>query len=119
LVVYLSDHLQPLLQPRYIAALEERAFVQAPRQGDIIPHIWRRRNRPERVSQATAMLDADAPVEVQLPGLEIHESYIKILDRQSGQRVVTVIEVVSPTNKFRNRSCPPVRSFRRWLADLV
>ena len=30
----------------------------------------------------------------------MHESYVEILDRQSGQRVVTVVEVLSPTNKF-------------------
>jgi hypothetical protein len=42
----------------------------------------------------------DAPVAVEIPDLEVHESYVTILDRASGQRVVTVIEVVSPGNKY-------------------
>ena len=37
---------------------------------------------------------------VRIPDLEIHESYVAILDRRTGQSVVTVIEVVSPANKF-------------------
>jgi hypothetical protein len=32
--------------------------------------------------------------------LEVHESYITILDRLSDQKVVTVMEVASPTNKY-------------------
>jgi hypothetical protein len=34
------------------------------------------------------------------PDREIHESYITILDPLSRQKIVTVIEVVSPTNKY-------------------
>jgi hypothetical protein len=41
----------------------------------------------------------DMPVVVELDPLEVHEPYIDILDRQEGMRVVTTIEVVSPTNK--------------------
>lgn len=64
MIVYLADWLQPILRPRYLPAVEERAFVQGPQE------------------------------------LEIHESYVEILDRQSGHRMVTVVEVLSPTNKF-------------------
>jgi hypothetical protein len=32
--------------------------------------------------------------------LEVHENFIELLDRQSGLQVVTVIQAVSPTNKF-------------------
>jgi len=34
------------------------------------------------------------------PMLEFHEPYIEILDRQSALRIVTVIELVSPSNKY-------------------
>jgi hypothetical protein len=43
---------------------------------------------------------------VEVPGLEVHQRYIEILDLSSGQRVVTVIEVLSPS------STPPDRLFR-------
>ena len=42
---------------------------------------------------------ADDPILVHVPPLEIHESRIEILDLQSQQRPVTVIEIVTPRNK--------------------
>jgi Protein of unknown function (DUF4058) len=45
-------------------------------------------------------VEDDTFVEVQAPEGEVHQPYVALLDRQSGQRVVTVIEVVSPTNKY-------------------
>jgi hypothetical protein len=45
-------------------------------------------------------LEADPAVEVQVAPLEVEEKYVTIRDRQSGQRIVTVIELVSPTNKY-------------------
>ena len=99
LVVYLRDQLQPLLRPRYVAAVEERVFVEGPNR-EIIPDVWLKQiPRPERMA-SVAVAEADEPVVVQVPDLEIHESYIDILDRKSDQRVVTVIEVVSPSNKY-------------------
>lgn len=100
LVVYLRDQLQPLLRPRYIAAIDDRVFVEGPDR-EIVPDVWlRQTGQPARAAAtAVAVADADEPVVVQVPDLEIHESYIEILDRHSGQNVVTVIEVVSPTNK--------------------
>ncbi len=41
-----------------------------------------------------------ASVERRVPGLEVHQSFLEILDTATGMRVVTVIEVVSPSNKF-------------------
>jgi hypothetical protein len=100
-IVYLADQLQPLIRPRYIAAVEERVFVQGPDTREIIPDAWLKRHRPEvNPASPAAVLDVDTPVVMQVPELEIHESYIEILDRESQQRVVTVIELLSPTNKF-------------------
>lgn len=97
LVVGISNFLQPLLRPRYIAAVEERVFVEGPE--DLrIPDIWI--SKKKRARGGVAVLEADAPVVVKVPGMEIHESYVNILDRDSGLRVVTVIEVTSPTNKY-------------------
>lgn len=100
LIVYISDYLQPLLRPRYIAALEERVFVEGPQPREYIPYVRLKQERPPRGRGGTAVLDADEALEVQLPALEMHESYLEILDRHSGQRVVAVLEVLSPTNKY-------------------
>ncbi|MEO6811587.1 MAG: DUF4058 family protein [Isosphaeraceae bacterium] len=98
LIVYLRDQLTPRLRPRYIAAVEERVYVEHPHR-EIIPDVWIKRERARSRGHALAVMDADAPVLVQVPELEVHETYIAILDRETGENVVTVIEVVSPSNK--------------------
>ena len=98
-IVYLRDHLQPRLRPRYIAAIEDRVYLEGPDR-EVIPDAWLRRARPRPAGRAVAVMEADEPVLVRGSGLEIHESYVTILDRQSGQEVVTVIEVLSPSNKY-------------------
>jgi hypothetical protein len=99
LIVYIADFLQPLLRPRYVAAIEQRVFVEGPDR-EIIPDVWLRRNQPTTGVQSVALLEEEAPVLVSVPELEFHESYINIIDLKSGRRIVTVIEVVSPTNKY-------------------
>ena len=97
LIVYVRNYLQPLLRPRYIAAIEERVFVEGPGT-ERIPDVWFERRKKR--NGAMAVLEADKPVVVRVPGLEIHEGYVTILDRHSGRQLVTVIELVSPTNKY-------------------
>lgn len=99
LVVYIADQLQPKLGTRYIADVGERVYVEGPDR-DIIPDVSVRTVRVERNAETVALADADAPEVIQVPPLEIHESYVAILDRQSQKHVVAVIEVVSPTNKY-------------------
>ena len=100
-IVYLSEHLSPLLRPRYVIAVESRVFVEGPDTNQpIIPDAWVRPTHPERSHSTVAMLEADPAVEVQVAPLEIEETYVTIRDRQSGQRIVTVLELVSPTNKY-------------------
>lgn len=117
LVVYIADSLQPLLSPRYIAAVEDRVFLEeTPRA--IIPDVWVRErseftpqggNAGVAVLEATAIAtdesqpEADEELLISLSDPDEHESYIEILDRQSEQRVVTIIEVLSPTNKKPGR----------------
>jgi hypothetical protein len=62
LIVALADQLSPHLQPRFVASVEDRVFLEAEE-------------------------------------LEVHEHYLEILDLYRDQSVVTVIELVSPTNK--------------------
>ena len=100
-IVYLREHLRPLLEPRYIIAIETRVFVEGPATDHpIIPDAWVRSTRTETRGEPVALLEADPAVEVQVLPLEVEETYLTIRDRQSGQRIVTVLEVVSPTNKY-------------------
>lgn len=99
LVVYIADALGPQLRPRYVAAIEERVYVEGPDR-KTRPDVSIRQARPKRQGGGVATLEADAPVIVRAPVEPVHESYVAILDLHAGQRVVTVIEVVSPTNKY-------------------
>lgn len=100
MVVYLADQLLPRLRPRYIAAVEERVYLEEP-QRDVFPDVWVRRLGAEGDRGGVAVMEeTDTAVEVRVPALEVHEPYVAILDRRRGKAVVTVIELVSPSNKY-------------------
>lgn len=106
MIVYLADSLQPLLGRRYITAVEERVYLEGPER-EIAPDVWMRRSVTESralevasLETAVAVLEEEKPLIFKASGLDIHESYVTILDRHSNQTVVTVIEVVSPANKY-------------------
>ena len=103
-VVYLRDQLSPMIRPRYIASVGERVYVEGPELRPIGPDVWLRQtqSRDTRLAAAGTAL-ADEPVLVDVPDLEVHEPYIEILDRESGMQVVTVIELLSPSNKYAGR----------------
>ena len=44
-IVYIRNYLQPLLQPRYIAAVEERVYLEGP-DTQRIPDVWVTRKKP-------------------------------------------------------------------------
>lgn len=98
LIVYVRDFLQPALRPRYLAAIEERVYLQGPNR-ERSPDVWIRRHK-KRAKGAVATLAADEPVVVKVPGSEVHETYVTILDTYADQQLVAVIEVVSPSNKY-------------------
>ena len=122
LIVYIRDHLRRLVAPRYVAAIEERVYLEGPER-EVIPDAWVRRSIAESrtalggaTHTATALLDEDAPLRFKIRGLEIHEPYVTIIDPHSGQTVVTVIEVVSPANKNAGPGC---RSYETKQQELL
>ncbi len=101
MIVYMRDQLTPQIRPRYIASVGERIYVEGPEPRPIGPDVWlRRAPRGETGVTTSSAALADEPVTLELPNLELREPYIEILDRESGMRVVTVIELISPTNKY-------------------
>jgi Protein of unknown function (DUF4058) len=97
-IVYVCDFLQPLLRPRYIAAIEERVYLHG-FEAERSPDVSIRRHK-QKTKGAVAILEADEPVVVRVPNEEVHETYVTILDTCAEQKLVTVIEAVSPTNKY-------------------
>ncbi len=96
LITYASDALQAQLTPRYYVSIGERVYLEAPDRS-VYPDLWVVERGGPRA--ATATLEADRPVVVVVEPVERREVFIEIQDPGAGHRVVTVIEVLSPSNK--------------------
>ena len=114
-ITYVRDWLQSRLPQDLRARMQERVYIETPdvRRGEYYPDvrvIERPRPAPTAGS-ATAVADPASatgndngcvpaePILIHLDSEPITESYIEIIDAKSGHRVVTAIEVLSPTNK--------------------
>jgi hypothetical protein len=103
LVTYMADQLQSKLPRDLRARIEERVFVESGDDGQyrgihpdvrVIEHPRRGAAEP----QSEGGIAVAEPIIVQ--GDEpVSQGYIEIVDAASGNRVVTVIEMVSPSNK--------------------
>lgn len=105
LINAISRQLTPLVRPKYLARIERRVYVERlfEEPGVYLPYVEVVRSGRERTSvrrssprAATATLEPHV-YEVPLPA-EHRESYVVIKDIQR-RRVVTVVELLSPTNK--------------------
>lgn len=103
LITYIRDALQPKLRPNYNARIEERVFVEEPSQTfypDVTllkPDLPRVRETATLEKTVTEVVVRD-PVEIVLFPTDYREPFIEI--RHASGQVITVIEVLSPVNKF-------------------
>jgi len=103
LATYAGEALNNLLPPHYVARVGERVYVVEPERS-IYPDVAVFRHRlPEPAASAgggTAVAaPADLPWVLSALPMEIHEYFIEIVPVADQSRVVTVIEVLSPSNK--------------------
>ncbi len=112
LMVELARQLRPLIRPRYVASVEERVYLEEP-EDQRIPDVWVQRLRENGLPEQSPETSLATPVVIEVPELEVHEAYIEILDRYRDQKVVTVIEVVSPTNKAAGNGRTAYRAKQR------
>lgn len=102
LVTYTADALLPVLHPRYHVRIEERLYV-AEMARDIYPDIALLEPAPipgARTEGPSAGAGWDAPTfTVTLPSDQVSEGYLEIIDLTHGRKVVTIIELLSPSNK--------------------
>lgn len=97
LIVAIANQIQPRIDPRYVTSVEERVFVEGPQRR--IPDVWVEKVGDRRDPPRTSGPSLDAAVIVEVDELEIREGRVEILDAYSDMKLVTIIEVVSPTNK--------------------
>ena len=105
LISELQAELNRLLRPRYFARVEERVYISDeldPGRSVIVPDlkIQERPDAPPRrgSSEGTPVGLSEPIVVTTLIDDEIHEPYLKIVDREN-RSVVTIVEILSPTNK--------------------
>jgi hypothetical protein len=100
LVTYAADALQEVLPDDLRARLEERVFVEAP-FGDrsIFPDVRVIEHGRGATLASPANTATAEPLIVDLDDEPVSQGFIEIIDTGSGGRVVTVIEVLSPSNK--------------------
>jgi len=99
LITTMANQLQPRLDPRYVASIEERVYIEGPQRR--IPDTWVQKIRQTQREGAVAQPQEDTAVVLDVEELEIHEARIEILDLYNEMRLVALIELVSPTNKVR------------------
>jgi hypothetical protein len=103
LITYARDQIQPILPDDLRARVEQRVFLET---GDgnyrtVYPDVHlveHHRAQPARPAEQSTLI-ADEPMIVPLLDEPMTEGYLEIIDVASGNRVVTVIEFLSPTNK--------------------
>jgi hypothetical protein len=106
LVIYARDQLQGGLPRDLVARVEERVYLEKEGEAErnIFPDVRVfERDKGGGGGAAVAVqddIDLAKPVIVEFADEPITETFIKILDASSGNRVITVIEFISPTNKI-------------------
>ena len=102
LITYASDHLQKVLPRDLRARVEERLVVTGiGRPRPIFPdvRVFETRHKPRRPTNGAVGVVVDGPMLIELPGEPETQRFIEIRDVSSGSRLVTVLEVLSPSNK--------------------
>jgi len=100
LVVYISNQLQTQVRPRYVARVEERVYLEFAAR-EIVPDVaFFHRKQPD-IDGGVAVLERECDDALVLKVEEVPhtETFVQIFDRQDNMRLVTVIEVLSPSNK--------------------
>ena len=101
LITYMAETLQPQLAPKYVASIGVRAIVD-PQDRSILPDIQVVRESALHAyaeSAEPAPPEFDEPVVLRAP-YSPREGFMEILDPAQGERVITIIELLSPANKM-------------------
>jgi hypothetical protein len=97
LIVQLARSLNPVLKPKYRAAVEQRVYTDSLLVGIPDVSVFQRQGEEVRTTAIASTLSKPIKVNVPMPE-EVKESYLEIRQVGSNQ-VITVVEVLSPKNK--------------------
>lgn len=115
LIVQLARSLNPVLTPKYRAAVEKRVYSDSLLVG--IPDVSMFQRNAEETRLTTTASTLSKPMKVNLPMTEsVRENYLEIRQVGTG-RVVTVIELLSPKNKRPGEGRDKYNAKRRKVLD--
>lgn len=115
LIVQLARSLNPLLTPKYRAAVEKRIYSDSLLIG--IPDVSIFQRNVEEFRSVTTKGVLSQPIQVNVPvSQEVRESYLEIRHVETGI-VVTVVEVLSPKNKRPGEGRDKYNAKRRKVLD--
>ena len=100
-IIYTRAAIRAALPPGYLAFVEERVYI-VPAGRAIIPDVFIRSRpvMPPPSGGNVAVADVeDAPRLIRVEPLTHRETFINIVDAEDHERVVTTLEILSPTNK--------------------
>lgn len=115
LIVLLARKLNPVLTPKYRAAVEKRVYSDSLLVGIPDITVFRTKMAESRPTATTKTLSQ--PLKVNVPMTEeIRENYLEIRQVGTG-KVVTVVEVLSPKNKRVGEGRDKYNTKRRKVLD--
>ena len=104
LILYACDQLEEQLPGNLIARVEERVVFETEESSEhwVYPNVRvvELSSRSSPAAEGRIQSAATGPVIVQVQPESATETFINILDRESGNRLVTVIEILSLANKL-------------------
>jgi hypothetical protein len=99
LIYCIRAALQPQIKPKYVALTQDRLYVLES-EHPIFPDVALiRSSSPQSTTATVATLEPDAPTVFELWREDIREPVIHIVEPAANNRIITSIEVISPTNK--------------------
>ncbi|MEG5016097.1 MULTISPECIES: DUF4058 family protein [unclassified Microcoleus] len=104
LIVAIADLLTPQLLPKYLVDIEQRIYQLSGEDALVIgiPDVTVQRSlapTTETTSNVAVAAPPTQSLKVRIPWpVEVKESYLQVIETET-KKVVTVIEVLSPTNK--------------------
>src|SRR5947209_1507782 len=125
LIADIDISLNALVRPRYVARIEERVYV-AQTDRDVWPDVLVRdsprtgKRSPRRTARARGGEgngESDPPLLLTVEPVEVREAFVVIREVQGAGRIVTVIEVLSPSNK--TRGTPGRRQYQEKQKEIL
>jgi hypothetical protein len=105
LITYIADTLSAQLPERYVTEIDERLYV-VEAERDLYPDVLVKRRPKPRATRKTkpaasgaVAVESDPALRVSLEPQTLPQSFIEIRLAAGPGRAVTVIEILSPTNK--------------------